>query len=224
MALRRTLILVSWALSAVFLTGCPTFPPGSQSGSSEFPKVITGLGDSPNLPLRVGDFMRERVIAYTPEMDNISIGYNLYRPDRQMASTIYFYPIPAEFGSGRSREAMAAAFSAATREIMDAHSPARIEGQSEVSVRQPSGTIEGLGAVLRYRMKFAGSEQEVGSELYVFVYEGRFIKFRHTYPLGQRDIVRADLIFLMESLRWAVPEWETIPSSRLPAAPTSRAG
>lgn len=191
------LCLIAPLLAACFATT------GSPSRESGYPAQIRGIGESPNYPLRVGPFRRGNIIAYAPDLKDISIGYALHEPDRQAASAIYLYPL--DVPEGNDLDTIMRHYAELKATIERVHPGARILEESRTIVRQQEKTIEGLRAVFGYREVLFGRKQDLASELYLFRQNDRFVKFRHTYPLDQRRAVKDDLRLLMETLKWGDP-------------------
>ena len=187
----------------MLLTAACAATTGSLDREIGYPAEIKGLGDSPNYPLRVGRFRRSNIIAYAPGLKDISIGYTLYEPDRQAASTIYLYPLSAP--GQNDQQTTLRHYAEIKASIRDVHPGARVLEESRAWVRQDRQNIEGLKAVFGYREVLFGRKQNLVSELYLFRQNNRFIKFRHTYPLDQQGVVEDDLRLLMETLKWGLP-------------------
>lgn len=200
--------VVAACLFAHLLTACAATT-GSHSREAGYPAEIRGIGDSPNYPLRVGPFRRGNIFAYAPDLKDISIGYALYEADRQAASAIYLYHL--ETPEPNDQETILRHYAELKASIERVHPGAQILEESRVSVRQQEKTIEGLKAVFGYREALFGLKQNLASELYLFRQNDRFVKFRHTYPLDQRGVVKDDLKLLMETLNWGDRVSSTIP-------------
>jgi hypothetical protein len=194
---------------ALSLIACTSSPPSERG----YPAQITGIGESPNYPLRVGPFQRANIIAYAPSLKDISIGYALYEPDRQASSAIYLYPLGAPERS--DQDIIMRHYRKLKASIERMHPGARILEESRATVRQEEKTIEGLKAVFGYREALFGLKQNLASEIYLFRQNDRFVKFRHTYPLDQQGVVKDDLKLLMETLKWGDRAPSTIPGSAI---------
>ena len=124
--------------------------------------------------------------------------------DRPTASTIYIYAAD-EFQPETAQE-LEAHFRDTIATLAYQHPGAGLLQETKAQVRQGDLVIDGWRAVLTLEAEFAGARRTLGSEIYLFKRDGYFVKFRHSYPLADRERVQPDLIHLMETLGWADAE------------------
>ena len=153
-------------------------------------------------PELVGPFLRERKIQVFSETRlDIGIGYNLPLRDLQIASTVFFYdPVPA------ITDELAALSDETTKikaEIVARHRGARLVAQNSFEIEQPAGSKIGTELIFHYREAFVFREQALESVSHLFVHDGHFIAFRHTYPREQRTAARTAIRAFMTTLQWA---------------------
>lgn len=194
--MQRRLCRLLVLLGLLVLPTCATQPAGQNVTVLE----INAVGDSIEFPLQVGTFRRGQVLAYASDLTDISIGYNSRAAKYPAASTVYFYPIrrpgaTAAVSLEREFEAVKAAM---------ARFPGGrwVERRATVQVEQASGLREGLTATYRYQARLSGEAVEVFTVLHLFLDNGRFVKFRHTYPVVSAALYRRDIDELMMTLKW----------------------
>ena len=179
-------------------------PLQAQTNQAPRPVELQGAGQLAGFPVTVGDFQRVLVLSYQPSERDYSVGYSWTDRDRPTASTIYIYAAD-EFQPETAQE-LEAHFRDTIATLAYQHPGAALLQETKAQVRQGDLVIDGWRAVLTLEAEFAGARRTLGSEIYLFKRDGYFVKFRHSYPLEDRERVQPDLIHLMETLGWADAE------------------
>jgi hypothetical protein len=163
-------------------------------------------------PLAVGSFQRVNLTRYDAEGLDVSAGYNLLTAGAGIAATVYVYPSPPLVSIGSPNDVVASAratlckneFEARKREIVVAHPGAKLVRESDAPLPQGGPPNPGKMAAFDYEEVFAGQQQPLHSELYVFCYIGGkwTVKYRFTSP---KSFDATDAISdFMARLRWTI--------------------
>ena len=160
-------------------------------------------------PPRVAGFEIVEQSVYDAAGRDISVGYNLYRPDAMIVATVYVYPAP---GAGnakpdadtRAREGRAE-LERRKQEVTGANPAAVLLEEGPTTLSQPSGSIDGWRASYRMTGKFGRETEVLRSELYVFWGVGKTwaLEYRISFPerLGPRPEIGA----FMQALPITIP-------------------
>jgi hypothetical protein len=126
----------------------------------------------------------------------MSVGYN--NAAHGITMTVYVYPI-AQRGSNST---LSGHFSSCKAEIFMKHSGAKLVSEKALQISVGGAARNGQHAMCNYSELFARQHQDVGSELYVFKQDKRFIKYRSTYPIGQKTVAEPAIHAFLEDLAW----------------------
>jgi len=182
-------------LAVVFFTllvGCP-----SASGPTRYPAQVTGIGDSPNYPLRVAGFERAEIIMYEPGFRHISTAYNLKSREAQIAATIYLVPHESPRPDVKQR------FQAEKANIEQYHPGARLVSDERVSLSKHGNTYEALKATYELDGVFMNQRQRLYTELWLWSHKDRYVKVRSTSPIDQRLLAADKNLELINAVNWA---------------------
>jgi hypothetical protein len=180
---------------ALFLAACGT---AGNEHRSQYPAEITGIGDSPNFPLRAAGFQRGKILTYAPGMTEISNAYNLVSPEMQIASTIYHLPL------AKAASPLTVQFAREKVAIEQYHAGAQLLREEEITLGKAGTTYRALRAEYSFDGEFMHRQQQLYSELIIWTHGTRYIKFRSTAPLAQRERVREKNLELLNTLNWAI--------------------
>lgn len=141
-------------------------------------------------PEQLQNFLRAEIIKYDENGTNISAGYN--HTSKQIALTLYSYPAPhiSSFGSPQNvidtakQNLFLNAYAQNKNEIMHIHQNCKLITESNYKLTQGIAILSGSHALFTYTDNFAGTRQEVSSELYLFQVGNSLFKYRITYPIN----------------------------------------
>jgi hypothetical protein len=131
-------------------------------------------------PEAIGFYYREKVRYYDPAKRNVSVGYNRFDDERQVAVTVYVYPFRQE------QKDIDSLYEVTKKQLVEAH-----EGAELVS---ETGSIDGsLGDIDRpwkqatyaYEATHARKLQEVLSHAILIQEECWWVKLRASHPVDQ---------------------------------------
>jgi hypothetical protein len=190
------------ALAALCSACGQSFSGATQPAQIETTGVYAHRGSGFSFPEGVGEFSRVAVTQYNADATDISVGYNLDRPGRQVAVTVYVYPAPPVEGESAQERSCSEQFDSIKSDVEHAHSGARLIAQTAAASPDPGYDKAGKKAVYEFEGVFAGKEQPLRSdaELYCYVAGSWFVAYRTTAPRGI-DYV-PELQRLMRQLRW----------------------
>lgn len=175
------------------LTGCPTL-----GGVPKGPYVHAPSGFV--FPESFGKVRRVSVDRFDATGENVGVGYNLEEPGRQVALTLYVRP-PLQHEDGRLM-ALAEQFELERQAVVD-HHPSAQSGASEAApATRNAEPSPGLLAAFRFDEVFAYRNQRVDSLLYLFEYEGWFVKYRITHPAAQAAAAGAEARAFVSTFVW----------------------
>lgn len=162
-------------------------------------------------PPRVGPFQRTRIYRYAADGSDESAGYNLLRPNAEIAVTVYVYPSPEmTIEPADTPDVVAAAqaihcsaqFDRVQQEIAVTYRDATLVYESETS----HAGAPGYSATYTFTSdNFMGRrDQPLRSEAYLFCFiGGRWsVKYRFSYPAGVD--AGADIAAFMDGLVWTI--------------------
>ena len=189
---------VPGVLSLFLLTGCPTTAPmrGPRVLKPNSNEVYTHAPSSFQFPPTVGGFDRVEVVQYDPSGANIGVGYN--NQGLGIAATVFVYPIPAQGPDSTLKDH----FERCKADVLRAHAKSEVVGQKAVQVGPGGQQRDGEYASFTYTELFAQARQPVRAELYLFTHGRWFIKYRTTYPVGQRVVAEPAVRLLVDELAW----------------------
>ncbi len=180
----------------LFLAGCqPLVAPrmGQPNPTEDYIHTPSDF----RFPPTVAGFARETVKQYDREGRDVSVGYN---QGQSIAMTVYVYPIPAE-GPDSSLESH---FQKCKSEVVSRHQGVELLSDGPVTASPGGQQRSGRHAAFKYNERFAQRQQDVHSELYVFVNGSWFIKYRVTCPAGQKGTVEPAIKAFIEALNWPI--------------------
>jgi hypothetical protein len=155
------------------------------------PRDITPQGAYIHLPSgmrfpeQAADFVRERVLQFDSVGNDVGIGYNRETPGRQVAATVYVYPLPKR------------TFDDELADVTGAHPRARVGTREAVVLERNGQKADCNLAGLSFEDVFAGERGPVTS--YLLVCDRR--PWRITWRFTHRDPVEvADLRELAATL------------------------
>ena len=151
-------------------------------------------------PERLGRFERVAVDQYDDAGNNVGVGYNLSLAESPIAFTIYVRP------PGRTEDGATASFEhhfdAELRAIDHYHPDAEQVRRERTWTTQEARSIPGEMAEFIYSDRFAKQDQRVVSQLHLFEFERRIVKYRITFPVSAQAHARAMVLSLLASLTW----------------------
>jgi hypothetical protein len=203
-------VVASLALSAC-KSQQPTYlaQPLAVNAQGSYTHTASGM----TFPPTVGYFERVNITQYDAAGEDVGVGYNLVSQIVDIAATVYVYPAPSLVSIGSPPDVVASAratlcnneFARRKKELVDAHSGARLIQERAAPPLGGGPQIPGEMAAFEYDDLFGGQRQPLRSELYVFCYVGGkwAFEYRFTSPKS-RDASGAILTFIA-TLRWTVP-------------------
>ena len=147
-------------------------------------------------PPKIADFVRAQINEFDKDGRDIGVGYNDLL-DR-VAVTIFVYPV----GQRAPDNDLEAHFGVCKADILRAHKEAKSIAERTEEISAGGTKRKAKYACYSFTDVFAQERQEVHSELYLFSQGRWFIKFRATYPAGQRTVAESALKTLINDLIW----------------------
>jgi hypothetical protein len=149
-------------------------------------------------PESIKDFQRDEVISYNSERTDESATYIQEKDGKQIAITVYVYPVPVDLGTALAqslpKEDLIGAWYALGQQLFDEeeqgivelHRGAELVDGGETSFDQHGVNYPGAMSTFRYNEDFFGRVQKVRSQLVLFPMVGGkwMVKYRATYPEG----------------------------------------
>lgn len=197
--MKRAAFLMLLAGLAFTLTGCPG------AGAGRYPEEVTGVGESPEYPLRVAGFKRVAIFRYDPGDADVSVGYNMFTPETQIASTIYITNASVFPGLLREGDPLAALFNDSRDNLARYHAGARLLAEDSVVLMKNGKKYKALRAFFRYEADFMSKRQPVYSGMMLWRNGDDFIKLRSTMPIAQRDQWESNNMDLLDAVDWTKP-------------------
>lgn len=182
----RSLLLAALTL---LLAGCPATP-------ARYPVPLAG--EFPAFPPQAAGFSRERVLAYAPGTENISVGYNLLQPEAQIAATLY------QYAAARQAPTLERQFVEEKANIERVYQGATKDSEQVLTLRKGERQFQAMQAGYRYTALFMQQRQEVYSELIVWKVDDRYVKLRSTTKYGQRAVAALKNRELLDAIDWTV--------------------
>src|ERR1017187_294249 len=197
----RTGFAFTTALCGLFLFGAPKL---AQANYFDDPREVEVSGPYTQaatgriFPVSVDDFKRTDVISYNSERTDESAGYLLEKDAKQIAITVYVYPVPADLGTALTqnlpKDDLVGAwymlgeelFNEEEQGIVELHPGSQLVDGGEAAFEQHGVTYPGAVSTFRYDEDFFGRVQKVRSQLQLFPMVGGkwMVKYRITYPEG----------------------------------------
>lgn len=197
--------VVSVTVCCVFGMGCVA--PGSAGG----PRAIA-VGKSESFrqsasafefPPALAEFERAAVNQYDKDGRDVGVGYN--HVGYGVALTVYVYPVAQEPPNNE----LAGHFQVCKGEIVRSHSGTRKLSENTIRVQQGGVERQALWAAFEFEQVFAGKNQMVGSELWLFRSGNWFLKYRATYPAGQKQVAERAVEKFVDQLAWPAESAKT---------------
>jgi hypothetical protein len=167
-------------------------------------------------PESVKDFQRDEVISYNSERTDESATYIQQKDGKQIAITVYVYPVPVDLGTALAqslpKEDLIGAWYALGQQLFDEeeqgvvelHRGAELLDGGETSFDQHGVNYPGAMSTFRYNEDFFGRVQRVRSQLILFPMVGGkwMVKYRVTYPEGYDGAAQASAF--IHALPWTI--------------------
>lgn len=154
---------------------------------------ITTKLDTKNFPSRVAGYARDRVLAYTPDMKDYSVAYNIYDQNLKNAVTLYFYPGVGDIEKQFEHE---------KHQIVTPRPGIVAIGESTATLVKNGVIYTARVAKHRYRDVSAQQRQEVHSEPILVSLPARYFKIRSTALPAQAPVAEAKVRELLEIVDW----------------------
>jgi hypothetical protein len=149
-------------------------------------------------PASVKSFQRDEVISYNSERTDESVTYIQDKDGKEIAITVYVYPVPADLGSALAQSLPKndligtwymlgqQLFGEEEQGVVELHGGAELVDGGETSFEQHGVSYPGAISTFRYNEDFFGRVQKVRSQLILFPMVGGkwMVKYRATYPEG----------------------------------------
>lgn len=163
-------------------------------------------------PRAVGAFERTRIIEYDAQAEDVSAGYALRAPGREMIATIYIYPAPPVIGTDRESVALQRQvlcrehFEGIKQEIFEKHPSAKLLEEGMTPSPAPQKVAAGHHAVFDFEEEFWGKVQPLRSQADLFCYfAGKWlIAYRVSGPKAVDQ--PKEIAELLSALPWPEPE------------------
>jgi hypothetical protein len=210
---------VAAAVSLLVVSGCRSYG-GAPTKPLPNPQRLEVAGahvhapSGMTFPEEVAGFARSAVTRYDEEGRNVSVGYDLVRPDSVVSATVYVYPSPACSSFGGDPDAVRAMkatlaegeYAACREEVRSAHAGARVTAEGAVRREHGGATLEGRRAAFEYEGNLGGWRVPCTSELLVFCYvdDAWTVKYRITRP-SAAAAAGADVERFLREFAWTLP-------------------
>jgi hypothetical protein len=164
----------------------------------------TGL----TFPEQAGAFHRVAVTIYSPDENDVSIGYNLMSNGNLVAATAYIYPARRVISIGSPRDVVEGArqtvdnmeMDSITKEILTAHRGARFVLRDKSSIRSGGELIPALHGRFAYEDFFAGRKQALLGDIWLCRLGKWYLKYRVTYPASNEPTAISNVKKLISAL------------------------
>lgn len=199
-------VLVLAGLCALLLTACPRHGSGPKMSILGDPGgllYVRNFDEVPGLPFTIGPYHRDVVTAYRPEQRYFIVRYNAGEVWLEASSTVHFYALDAA-PSGADRT-LAGQFANASESVRQAHPGAALIEQSRDVIAGGGATHDILSATYRFEGPFDGKTRVLASEIQVLLVGDHFVKFRHSYPWEDREVMAPQVDEFMRQLGWSEP-------------------
>jgi hypothetical protein len=194
----RTIALFASIITLCVLTACVTATPeeGTRTASATRSDTYTNASSQFCFPQRVGGFEREKVTQYDRQGQDVGVGYN--DSLQGIAVTAFVYPIVQR----PPNDTLAGHFDTCKAEVFQHHYGARIVSEEAVQITPGDIQQRGQHATFTYTDVFAGQQQPLISELFLFTHGSRFIMYRATYPVDRQANAEPTIRKFMNALIW----------------------
>jgi hypothetical protein len=146
-------------------------------------------------PNHIGPFERAQTQQYNQAGSDVSAAYNA---GVLIAATVYVYPAPRQEGA----DVLAREYASKRAEVLHGHQGVTVLPERPVSVSQSGKKYSGKRAYFSYRDVFAGTPQNVKSQLLVFRDGPAFIEYRFTYPIAHADKAEEEIQHFITGWSW----------------------
>jgi hypothetical protein len=205
----KTKHILSLLIISASIFGCKTIEPIQTGTNGEYIHSEAQVV----FPSNLGAFTRGKYNVYDPEGKDISVAYDLYSQNDQIAATIYSFPAPKVTSIGSPKEVVIGARTTLFKQYADEqiqylstkNQSAKLIGQKEINNEIGTPEIKGIFALFSYKEPFAGKNQEVLSELHLFQKGKWLIKYRITYPKSSKNNARKLIDQLMQDHKNSQP-------------------
>ncbi len=189
---RRNAGFVVTLLTVAIVSGCEN----AVHEQPVAPQLITGIGESEKFPLSVAGYRRGQIVSYNPQVDNISVAYNLVSPSLQNAATIYVVARKARHPTLNGQFAL-------EKELIEQyHSDVSLKFEREHTLVKDGVTYPALQAVYVITGQFMNREQRLSSELMLIDGGSHYIKLRSTAPADQASAALRSSAELLSFVDW----------------------
>ena len=189
-------------VACCLFAGCATAPATSPKFSSVNRKseTIVHKGSKFVFPAAVGAFQRNGDLHFFDDTgENFSASYNIDAPDFRAACTVYVYPATAKDSPEKTDESILKGHYSEVKAAIMSMYRARLFWDATYELPRRSQVAKGKKAIFELETP----EGEIAlSHLYIFVYKGRFVKYRFTYPSEANEAVRPELEKFLELFQW----------------------
>jgi len=188
----RSLVQTSFlaATAAFVVSACQTSVPGgftTPPGSTNVVAKASGF----TFPPKVGEFVRVGTTQYDSGGQDVSVKYEA---GKLVILDVYNYPA----GTSLTSEVQARKI-----EIKTLHPDARVASEATITIRPGGQSHTGSKIVFFFSQNF---RSDVGgpykSQLLLFKENGRFVKFRATYPQAHAERAEAIIKNFVNGLPW----------------------
>ncbi|MBI5208403.1 MAG: hypothetical protein HY927_00355 [Elusimicrobia bacterium] len=162
----------------------------------ERPDVIVHRHSGFRFPESVADFKGVGANQYDEGGRDVSVGYNCTTVPT-VAVTVYVYP-----HAGAPGQALAEHFEQCKADVVSGHKNVRLLSEQALRIAPAGVQRDGKKAVFSFEDELAGIKLSSHSELYLFVHQGFFIKYRISYPDELKNQAPRALAPFLEALAW----------------------
>lgn len=206
MKVLKGILLISFAFA---LISCRSIQPNSPT-PLHVNSVYKHARSEMDFPVTIGKFQRVQITQYSPSGDDVGIGYNLNNPASPVVATIYIYPAPGLVSIGSPPNVVGTAktllfqghLNAVKSEILGAHPDAKIISEDDITLTTDEQPHKGRKVSFEYVSSFGGIQQDSLSQLYLFQKYNWMIKYRITFPKNSSWASEAEVIDLLNKMKW----------------------
>ena len=203
---RRATRVLGSLLSAIWLAGCPAASLRPAQAPRE-PAPIRAQGtwrhepSGLEFPERVGSFFRVAIHQFDEAGNDVGVGYNRIGEGTLIVFTVYVFP-PKAYADPPNPSATALQFHYERDGIRAAHQGVTESWSRAVTFDRDDGSIEGSAAEFRYPERFADATTTVVSQLYLFQWARRCVKYRVSFPASHESIARPAVEAFLANAPW----------------------
>jgi hypothetical protein len=189
----RTFLISSFALLAnIALVSSSRSAPFETLADARIRHVMSGFV----FPMQVGVFQRGQTHEYNQAGSDVSVGYNTVPVP--IVATVYVYPAPNQ----DSADVLTSEYAAKRAEVLHMHQTAAILSESPAAIFQAAKKYVGKQGYFSYRDVFAGTPQNLKSQLLVFRDGPFFIEYRFTYARDQAEQAEKEIEHFIRGWSW----------------------